>query len=49
VDEESIQSIEEKGVDVFLDGIRSDLVTGRYRPSLETEWRNATTAPEFYQ
>jgi len=33
VDEESIQSIEEKGVDVFLDGIRSDLVTGRYRPS----------------
>jgi len=33
VDEESIQSIEEKGVDVFLDGIRSDLVSGRYRPS----------------
>jgi group II intron reverse transcriptase/maturase len=33
VDEESIHSIEEKGVDVFLDGIRSDLVTGRYRPS----------------
>lgn len=33
MDEESIQSIEEKGVDVFLDGIRSDLVTGRYRPS----------------
>ena len=33
VDEESIQSIEEKGVDVFLDGIRSDLVAGRYRPS----------------
>ena len=33
VDEESIRSIEEKGVDVFLDGIRSDLVTGRYRPS----------------
>lgn len=33
VDEESIQSIEEKGVDVFLEGIRSDLVSGRYRPS----------------
>jgi len=33
VDEESIQSIEEKGIDVFLEGIRTDLVTGRYRPS----------------
>ena len=33
VDEESIQSIEEKGVDGFLDGIRSDLWAGRYRPS----------------
>jgi len=33
VDEESIQSIEERGVDVFLDGIRADLVAGRYRPS----------------
>ena len=33
MDEESIQSIEEKGVDVFLDGIRADLVAGRYRPS----------------
>ena len=32
-DEKSIQSIEEKGGDVFLDGIRSDLVAGRYRPS----------------
>jgi group II intron reverse transcriptase/maturase len=32
-DEESIRSIEGKGVDVFLDGIRSDLVIGRYRPS----------------
>ncbi len=33
VDEESIPSIEEKGVDVFLEGIRADLVSGRYRPS----------------
>jgi group II intron reverse transcriptase/maturase len=33
VDEQSIQSIEEKGVDGFLDGIRADLLAGRYRPS----------------
>lgn len=33
VDEESIQSIEEKGVDGFLEGIRTDLLAGRYRPS----------------
>jgi RNA-directed DNA polymerase len=33
VDEESIQSIEEKGVDGFLEGIRADLMSGRYRPS----------------
>lgn len=33
VDEESIQSIEGKGVDGFLDGIRADLLSGRYRPS----------------
>jgi group II intron reverse transcriptase/maturase len=33
VDEESIRSIEEKGVDAFLDGIHADLVTDRYRPS----------------
>lgn len=33
VDGESIHSIEEQGVDLFLEGIRSDLVTGRYRPS----------------
>jgi group II intron reverse transcriptase/maturase len=33
VDEQSIRAIEEKGVDVFLDGIRADLLAGRYRPS----------------
>ena len=33
VDEESIKAIEEKGVDLFLEGIRADLVKGRYRPS----------------
>jgi len=33
VDEESIRAIEGKGVDMFLDGIRADLVTGCYRPS----------------
>ena len=33
VDEQSIQSIEEKGVDGFLEGIRADLLAGRYRPS----------------
>ena len=33
VDEESIQSIEEKGVDGFLEGIRTDLLAGRYLPS----------------
>src|SRR3989304_7734097 len=33
VDEQSIRAIEEKGVDVFLDGIRADLLAGRDRPS----------------
>jgi group II intron reverse transcriptase/maturase len=33
VDEQSIQSIEEKGVEGFLEGIRADLLAGRYRPS----------------
>jgi len=33
VEEERIKAIEEKGVDLFLEGIRADLVKGRYRPS----------------
>ncbi len=33
VDGETIQSIEEQGVDSFLDGIHADLEAGRYRPS----------------
>jgi group II intron reverse transcriptase/maturase len=33
VDEQGIRAIEEKGVDLFLDGIRADLLAGRYRPS----------------
>jgi group II intron reverse transcriptase/maturase len=33
VDEESIQAIEGKGVDTFLEGVQADLVSGRYRPS----------------
>ena len=33
VDEQSIRAIEEKGVEPFLEGIRADLLAGRYRPS----------------
>jgi group II intron reverse transcriptase/maturase len=33
VDEETIHDIEQMGVEQFLEAIRADLVTGRYRPS----------------
>src|SRR4030067_672952 len=33
VDQESIRAIEERGVGLVLEGIRADLVSGRYRPS----------------
>ncbi len=32
VDGESIKAVEERGVQAFLEGIRADLVAGRYRP-----------------
>ncbi len=32
VDGESIKAVEERGVEAFLEGIRADLGTGRYRP-----------------
>jgi len=33
VDQESIKAIEERGVDLFLEGIHADLLAGQYRPS----------------
>jgi len=32
MDGESIEAVEERGIEAFLEGIRADLVAGRYRP-----------------